>query len=220
MVSTTGGLGPDSQISADGSWWEASADIAYSTASKEFLVVWQAQGIRAQRIGNSGEMLGANIYVTGTDYHRDPSVAYNSATNEFMVVYAGADAISAYVGARRVAAGSGALVGTETLLNRAKGTYITDVAYNSVTNRYLAAWYRATFGRVLDAAGNYVTDVVVLGTRFTSYDGLGLDFSPVSGTYMMVAQDQQSFQDGAVQVTGRWHCGCGDPRHRYRDQQR
>ena len=86
--------------------------------------------------------------------------------------------------------------------NRAKGTYITDVAYDSVTNRYLAAWYQGgTFGRVLDAAGNYASDVVVLGTRFTSYDGLGLDFSAVSGTYLMVAQDQQSFQNGAVQVT-------------------
>jgi hypothetical protein len=61
MVSTTGALGADRQISADGSWWEASADIAYSTASKEFLVVWQAQGIRGQRIGNSGEMLGDYI---------------------------------------------------------------------------------------------------------------------------------------------------------------
>src|SRR5439155_22335123 len=53
MVSTTGVLGSESQISADGSWWEASADIAYSTTSKEFLVVWQAQGIRAQRFGKS-----------------------------------------------------------------------------------------------------------------------------------------------------------------------
>jgi hypothetical protein len=202
MISTSGALGPESQISADGSWWEATADIAYSTSSKEFLVVWQAQGIRAQRIGNNGEMLGSNIFVTGTDYHRDPSVAYNSATNEFMVVYAGADGVSAYAAARRIAAGNGTPVGAETLLTRAKATYITDVAYDSVSNRYLAAWYQGgTFGRVLDASGNPVTDVVVLGTRFTSYDGLGLAFNAVSGTYLMVAQDQQSYQNGAVQVT-------------------
>ena len=43
--------------------------------------------------------------------------------------------------------------------------------------------------------------MVVLGTRFTSFSGLGLDFNAVSGTYLMVAQDQQSFQNGAVQVT-------------------
>lgn len=202
MVSTTGVLGPESQISAEGSWWEATADIAYSTASQEFLVVWQAAGIRAQRIGNSGEMLGGNFQVTATDYHRDPSVAYNSTTNEFMVVFGGADAISAFAAARRVAPETGTLIGTETLLTRAGAVYITEVAYDSLNNRYLAAWYQGgTFGRVLDAAGNILTPVVLLGSRFTSYDGLGLDFSPASGTYMMVAQDQQSFQDGAVQIT-------------------
>ena len=202
MVSTTGVLGPEKQISADGSWWEATADIAYSTESQEFLVVWQAAGIRGQRIGNNGEMLGANLFITGTDYHRDASIAYNSTDDEFMVVYAGADTISAYAAARRVAPGTGALLGAETLLTRAGATYITEVAYDSIANRYLAAWYQGgTFGRLLDAAGNYLTPVVLLGSRFTSYDGLGLDFSPASGTYMMVAQDQFSYQNGAVQIT-------------------
>jgi hypothetical protein len=202
MVSTTGVLGLEKQISADGSWWEATADIAYSTESQEFLVVWQAAGIRGQRIGNNGEMLGANLFITGTDYHRDASIAYNSKDDEFMVVYAGADTISAYAAARRVAPGTGALLGTETLLTRAGATYITEVAYDSITNRYLAAWYQGgTFGRLLDAAGNYLTPVVLLGSRFTSYDGLGLDFSPASGTYLMVAQDQFSYQNGAVQIT-------------------
>ena len=119
-----------------------------------------------------------------------------------MVVFGGADAISAFAAARRVAPETGALIGTETLLTRAGAVYITEVAYDSLNNRYLAAWYQGgTFGRVLDAAGNILTPVVLLGSRFTSYDGLGLDFSPASGTYMMVAQDQQSFQDGAVQIT-------------------
>lgn len=202
MVSTTGVLGPETQISSEGSWWEATADIAYSTISQEFMVVWQGTGIRGQRIGNNGEMLGANLSLTGTDYHRDPSIAYNSNSNEYMVVYGGADAISAYAAARRVAPETGALIGTETLLNRAGAVYITEVAYDSITNRYLAAWYQGgTFGRVLDATGNYLSPVVVLGTRYSSYDGLGLDFSPGAGTYLMVAQDSQSFQNGAVEIT-------------------
>jgi VCBS repeat protein len=202
MVSTTGVVGPETQISTEGSWWEATADIAYSTISQEFLVVWQGAGIRGQRIGNSGEMLGTNLSLTGPDYHRDPSIAYNPNTNEYMLVYGGVDALGAYAAARRVAPETGALLGTETLLNRAGAVYITEVAYDSITNRFLTAWYQGgTFGRVLDAAGNYVTPVVVLGTRFTSYDGLGLDFSPGSGTYVMVAQDSQSFQNGAVEIT-------------------
>ncbi len=202
MVSTTGVLGPESQISTEGSWWEATADIAYSTLSQEFMVVWQGTGIRGQRIGNNGEMLGTNLSLTGTDYHRDPSIAYNPNTNEYMVVYGGADATSAYAAARRVAPETGAVLGTETLLNRAGAVYITEVAYDSITNRYLAAWYQGgTFGRVLDATGNPLTGVVLLASRFTSYDGLGLDFSPAAGTYLMVAQDSQSYQNGAVEIT-------------------
>jgi hypothetical protein len=203
MVSSSGVLGPESQLAADGSWWEACVDIAYSTASKEFLVTWQAAGIRAQRVGINGEALGANIFVTGTDYHRDPSVAYNPTTNEFMVVYSGADAVSAYAAARRVAAGSGALLGTETLLNRAAGTYITEVSYNPTTNRYLAAWYQGgSLGRLLDSTGNVASDVLLLATRFSAYDALGIDYSTASGTFMMVSHDSQGLQDGAVELSG------------------
>lgn len=203
MVSSSGVLGPEAQISADGSWWEAAVDVAYSTVSHEFLMVWQAAGIRAQRVGINGEALGANIFVTGTDYHRDPSVAYSPTTNEFMVVYSGADAVSAYAAARRVAAGSGALLGTETLLNRAGGTYITEVSYNPNTNRYLAAWYQGgTLGRLLDSAGNVASDVLLLATRFSAYDALGIDYSTASGTFMMVSHDSQGLQDGAVELSG------------------
>jgi hypothetical protein len=202
-VSPAGVLGPVSHLTTDGSWWEAGVDVAYSTKSQEFLVAWQAAGIRAQRVGMNGDPLGLNIFVTGTDYHRDPSVAYNPTTNEFMVVYSGADTVSAYAAARRVAAGSGTLVGTETLLNRAVGTYITEVAYNSATNRYLATWYQAgTFGRFLDAAGTPVSDVLLLATRFTAYDGLGLDYNPATNTFMMVAHDTQTLQDGAAELSG------------------
>ena len=202
MVGSNGVLGPEAQISADGSWWEAAVDIAYLTVSKEFLVTWQAAGIRAERIGLSGELLGGNIFVTGTDYHRDPSVAYNPTTNEFMVVYAGYDT-SGYAAARRVAAGSGALLGTETLLNRAANTYITDVAYNPATNRFLAAWYQGgTYGRLLDSAGNAVSGVLLLATRFSAYDALGIDYNTTSSTFMMVSHDSQGLQDGATELSG------------------
>ena len=201
-VSTTGALGPVTQLTADGSWWEAIVDVAYSTVSKEFFVVWQAAGIRAQRVSNTGGLLGANIFVTGTNYHRDPSVAYNPVANEFMVVYAGDDGVSPFVGARRVAAGSGALVGSQTLLSRAVGTYITEVAYNSRANTYLAAWYQGgTYGRILDAAGTATTGVLLLATRFSAYDALGIDYSATSGTYMMVSHDTASLQDGAVELS-------------------
>jgi hypothetical protein len=195
--------GPPCRISADGSWWEAAADIAYSTTSKEFLVVWQGIGIRAQRIGTNGQVLGLNFPVTDGTYHRDPAVVYNPTNNEFMVTFGGADAISAFAAFRRVAAGSGTLLGTKTLLNRAGAVYISEVAYNSSTNRYLAAWYQGgTFGRLIDASGTLVSDVIPLSSTVTAYDALGVDFNTSSGTFVMVSHSSSSFQDGAVELSG------------------
>lgn len=212
-VSTTGVLGPETQLGTEGSWWEEATDVAYSTVSKEFLVVWRSTGIRAQRVGNGGQPLpapGTNIQVTTNDYHRDPSVAFNPVTNEYMIVYSGDDGVSPYVGARRVAAGSGTVLGTQTILSRAVGTYITDVAYNSANNTYLAAWYQGgTYGRILDAAGNAVSGVLLLATRFSAYDALGLDYNPVSGSYMMISHDASSLQDGATEVSAAAVPGVG-----------
>ncbi len=203
MVGVNGGMGPIFGISVDGSWWEAAADIAYSTTSKEFLVVWQGAGIRAQRVGLNGELLGTNFGVTPPTYHRDPAVAYNPTNNQFMVVFGGADASSAFAAFQRVAAGSGALLGPETVLGRAAGVYIAEVAYNSVTNQYLAAWYQGgTVGRLIDSAGNMAANVFLLSTTVTAYDALGIDFNASSGTFMMVSHMSSSFQDGAVEIGG------------------
>ena len=203
MVSTSGVLGPESQISADGSWWEAVPDIAYSSASKEFLVVWQGIGIRAQRISAAGQAIGGNFPVTDGSYHRDPAVVYNPTNNQFMVTFGGADATSAFAGFRRVAAGSGTLLGSETLLTRAGAVYISEVAYNATTNKYLAAWYQGgTFGRLVDASGVMDPTVIPLSTTVTAYDALGIEFNTSSGSFLMVSHSTSSFQDGAVELSG------------------
>ncbi len=198
-------IGADVQLVTDGSWWEAGAMVAYSTVSKEFLVTWQAAGIRAQRIGNTGQKLGGQIFVTSAAYHRDPTVTYNPTTNEFLVVYSGEDSVSPFVAARRVAPVSGALLGTATLLNRASATYLTEAVYNSATNRYLAAWYQigGSYGRLLDSAGIPVSGVLPLSTRFSSYDALGIDYNRVSGTFMLVSHDTAGRQDGAVELSAQ-----------------
>jgi hypothetical protein len=196
-------IGADLLLAPEGSFWEQAAHVAYSTTSREFLVTWRGPGIRAQRVSILGTKLGGLIPVTATPNYRDPSVAYNPNTNEFLIVFSGWDNTSALVSARRIAAGTGALLGAETLIQRASGTYITELSYNPATNRFLAAWYQpgGTFGRVLDAAGNPVTGIMTLSTRFTAYDGLGLDYNTQSGTFMMVSQDQLGYQNGAVELS-------------------
>ena len=206
IVSYAHGLvSPDRQISTEGAFWEQGPSVAYSTASKEFMVTWNGAGIRAQRVSNTGENLGPPIAVsvpaTGWGY-RDPTLAYNPHTNEYLVVYSGWTPSYAFVAARRVAAGTGAAVSGQIVLNTAVGTYITDVVYNPATQRYLAAWYQGgAYGRLLDGAGNIVSNVLLLSTRFSAYDALAIDYSAASGTFMMVSHDFMSLQDGAVELS-------------------
>jgi len=210
FVSATGVLGPEivapactvCAVSAAGSTWEAVADVAYSTTSKEFLVVWQGIGITAQRIGLDGQLIGGNFNVTPPLYRRDPAVVYNPTTNEFMVGFGGYDG-SGFAAFQRVAAGSGALLGPETILGRAAGVYIVEVAYNATTNQYLVAWSQGgTYGRLIDAGGNILTNAVLLSTTVTAYDALGIDYNTSSGTFMMVSHRTDSFQDGGVELSG------------------
>jgi hypothetical protein len=201
-----GVIGPEQQLSFDWSFNESGASVAYSTVSKVFLVAWDGGGrqIRAQRVDINGNQVGPQIVVTppvaGVG-NRDPSIAYNPDNNEFLIVYSGWNTSFAFVVARRVAP-TGELLGAQIQLSVASGTYITEVAYNSVTKQYLAIWYQfGTYGKLLDAAGNVVSNLLLLATRFTAYDGLGLAYNDTSGTFMMVSQDQQSYQNGAVELS-------------------
>jgi hypothetical protein len=203
LVTTSGALTPDIQVSAGGSFWEAAADVAYSTASKEFLVVWQGIGITAQRIDLNGQPIGTNLQVTPAAYRRDPAVVYNPTTNQFMVGYGGEDGVSPFAGFQRVAAGSGALVGPETIVGRARGVYIAEVAYNSTTNQFVVAWYQGgTYAVLVDANGNVVSNATLLSTTVTAYDALGIDYNASSRTFLMVSHRSDSQQDGAVELSG------------------
>jgi hypothetical protein len=210
FVTATGVLGPEivapgcaiCAVSSGGSWWEAAADVAYSTVSKEFLVVWQGAGITGQRIDLNGQLLGGNFQITPAGaYGRDPAVVYNPTTNQFMVSFGSEDAASPFAGFQRVAAGSGALVGPEGIVGRARGVYITEVAYNSTTNQYLVSWYQGgTYGVLVDANGVPLTSVTLLSVAVTAYDALGIDYNPSSGTFLMVSHTQ-SPEDGAVEIS-------------------
>jgi len=203
IVNSNGAMGPDIPISVDGSWWEASVDVAYSTASREFLVVWQGVGIRGQRVGLNGELLGTNFAINAPIHGRDPAVVYNPTTNEFFVTFGDIDAASNYAGGQRVAAGSGALVGAQIVLGRAVGVYITEVAYNSTTNQYLASWWQGgTYGVLVNSSGAVVSGVVPLSLTVSAYDALSVSFNATSGTFLMVSHLSTSLQDGAVELAG------------------
>ena len=203
IITSTGVMGADIPISIDGSWWEASVDVAYSTTSKEFLVVWQGIGIRGQRVGLNGALLGTNMALNAPIHGRDPAVAYNPTNNEFFVTFGDIDAASSYAAGQRVAAGSGTLVGPQLVLGRALGVYITDVAYNATTNRYLASWWQGgTYGVLVDPSGALASSVLPLSLSITAYDALSVAFNASSGTFLMVSHMSSSYQDGAVELAG------------------
>jgi VCBS repeat protein len=202
-VSATGVLGPVVGISIGGSWWEAAADVAYSSTSQEFLVVWQGAGIIGQRVGLNGALLGTNFPINNPVHGRDPAVVYNPTNNEYFITFGDIDASSNYAAGQRVAAGTGALVGPQIVLGRAVGVYITEVAYNSTTNQYLAAWWQGgTYGVLVDPSGTLASSVLPLSLTVSAYDALGIDFNVWSGTFLMVSHVSSSFQDGAIELAG------------------
>ena len=205
-----GPYGADTQLTADISWWEVGAAVAYSTADREFLVAWRAVGpnqIRGVRVDNNATPKAGVFNITNdTLFHDNPAVAYNPSVNEFMVIAAGySDAGGfAFVDGQRVKSGTGALIGGPFRLVATGGTYITDLTYNSATGKYLASWYAlpagAALGRVINADGTLSGDIVALSTRWKAYDALSVAYNPRSDTFFMVSHGPD-IEDGGVEIT-------------------
>ena len=203
-------------LSAEGSFWEQYPAVAYSTVSQEFLVTWvkYGWGVRAIRADNAGVARGVTFTIALTgQYEGNPSAAYNPVTNQFLVVFKGWNNPNnfGFVQAQLVQAGTGQLLGTPALVYAGGGTYITEVAYNSETNQFLAAWYRdaggatkATLGRILNPDASLPGNVIALSSLWKSYDALGLAYNRRTGTFFMVSHDGRglptSVEDGGVEI--------------------
>ncbi|MCA1561333.1 MAG: hypothetical protein LC804_14085 [Acidobacteria bacterium] len=209
-VSANGAYGPDTNLAADGSFWEVGAAVAYGSGSREFLVAWRklaGNDIRAVRVGLGGTPKGAvfNVTATPTQYEDNPSVAYNASRNEFLVVYAGFNDPGnyAFVDSQRVQAGADGMMGSVVRLIQTAGTYITDVSHNSQTGRYLAAWYstpaEAAFGRVVEGDGSLGGGILTLSTRWKAYDALSVAFNTRSNSFYMVSHSSGA-EDGGVEL--------------------
>ncbi len=182
--------------------WTMGAPAAYSAASGEFLVVWGGNkyttfDIFAQRVNNSGTLLGDTILVsagTAALYDRDPSVAYSPVSNKFVVgwgVYNEAGRFG-YSAARSVSAGSGAL-GPQGDFGQAVGVSITSMAYSAKHDQFLFAWHNQTasssrlhYGLILNSNGAAVTGIKVVSAYYAAYDALDIDFNESAGEYLLV----------------------------------
>jgi hypothetical protein len=202
------------------SHWIMGADIAYSTASHEFLVVWMGNFLSTQdifftRVNLAGGLLqGSTRLGPGTaDWERDPSVAYNPNQDEFYLLWAGYVEAGGYgyAAGQRVKAGTGQLLGGTTELHRALGMRVTALTYNTTNQEYLAAWHtsvsggQAFYGAVLTGSTGAISGGIrLLSNYFVAYDALDVDYNQRSGDYALVTHGRGSevWEDAVVPING------------------
>jgi hypothetical protein len=200
-----------------GSNWTMGAAVAYSTASREFLVTWMggyftSQDIRFTRVNTAGTVLQTPVAITGgPDWERDPSVAYNPHQNEFYITYAGyLDAGHfGYVNGQRIQAGTGALVGGPATFIQSAATLIPHVDYNPATQQYVIAWWNTTGGgagfygvSVNGATGAVIGGVRIVSRRYFAYDALDFSYNAGSGDFLLVTHGAglQDYEDAAIPI--------------------
>jgi hypothetical protein len=211
-----GPYGAENVVNSGPTYWNIPIAIAYSTASREFLLAWErvpgagGYGIAAMRVDNNGAALAAPFAVAvNGQFEQWPSAAYNPVTNQFLVSYSWSVGGTGYVSTRLVQSGANQLIGAgPTTLFSSVGTFITATVYNPRTNQFLVAWCwgttapTLTSGVLVNANGTVGGPVNLLSNRWASADGLGVDYNPVTDTYFLVASTSSSGSDGGVELVG------------------
>ncbi len=198
-------------LASGGAHSESGPALSYSTASREFLVVWQQGGgggtvydIRGQRLSLTGTPIGGEIPITADRHWQErPAADYDPRTNSWFVIWQQAfdpNGPAAAIG-RRVSAGSGAL-GEMVTLFTAADVYVTDVTYQPGTGRYLASWFASSvhYGTFIDAEGARLTPIVPLVSRSTSYGGWDVAHSATADAFMAVFQGASTYEAQAVLI--------------------
>lgn len=218
MVSCSGVLGAERAIaSGHTAWLESGAAIAYSETSQQFLVVWKSfppdVRVKAQLIDVNGAAVGSVVNLS-SGFARDPGVTWNADRNEFGVSFSGelqqncGNSPIAYSAFVRVPAGNISGFSRETFNTLACGlTTITDVAYNPTTRNYVMTWfeYPGPYTRVaeFDAATGALVTTGIASSTLGSYDALGLDYNPASGTFLLVGVERANDDVVAAELNYR-----------------
>lgn len=200
---------------ANRAWPQAAPAIGYSPTSQKFLVTWQALsaplGVKARFVGLDGAGSGAIVNLA-TEWCRDPGVTWNPNRDEFGVSFSGENQTSGGVfsGLSIVPASNIAASRLTTFNNMAAAVVaMTDVAFSTLTNRYVMVWFETVAGnlRVRSAEfnedGTKLSDRIV-GFTFGGYDSLALAFNPVSRTLLAVGLQHSPATDAisGVELNG------------------
>ncbi|HXG57128.1 MAG TPA: FG-GAP-like repeat-containing protein [Vicinamibacterales bacterium] len=208
-VDRGGPFGPDNQVGADSSFYEAPVNVAYSKPAERFVVVWgtkETANVSGVLLNNSAAAVGALRIAASTDGERWAGVACHESKPECLVSYSGWSS-SAFVRSVIVNPATG-IVDAATLAEhrRTSGIWQTDALFNAATGEYLVVWYQEPGNglyarRVAATSGVPTSESIVISTRFASKDSVDLAYNPATGTSLYVSHDLLSTNnDGAVEI--------------------
>jgi hypothetical protein len=166
----------------------AAPAVAYSPTNQAFLVAWQTApptySIRG-RILTVANLSAGTPFTISAGNAQYPSVAFNATTNQFGVGYSGFGDVSAF-NAFALVSPAGSVVSRNTF-NSASGTFITDLAVNPTTGRYVMTWSQGDGTRVAEFGADGTTvGVGVVSGALGGYDSGSLAYSAASGTFLVV----------------------------------
>jgi hypothetical protein len=212
-VSYPGTLGAEHVISDGGAqaYMESSPAIAYSAASRRFLVAWGGiTGVKARLVGLDGAPIGEPVQLSA-GYARDPAVTWNPFRDDFGVSFSGeningAGVTTAAYSALAVVPASNPAAFARTTFNVISGslTTMTDVDFSTQTRRYVMTWYEMTIrtrAAELDENGTLLADGVA-SFSVGSYDALSLSFNPVTLTFLLVGINPFTDAQSALLLNG------------------
>ena len=140
-----------SAFTAASAWDDSDLDVAYDATDNVYLAVWRRRfsatswGMRAQRINDSGGLIGGFITVETLAASATPRVANISTEDAFLVVYAQ----SGNILGRSVLAGTG-VVSSQGIIRDTADTLINpDVGGEAAAdNEGIVVWHNATTGEI------------------------------------------------------------------------
>jgi len=176
LINTNGTpFGGDFPISiAPNDQWNPS--VAYDPATQRFLVVWwdlrngPNSDIYGQLINANGSPFGGNLSIsTAANGQYNPSVTYDSISQRFLVVWWDwRNGLNSDIYGQLINADGTPFGGDFPISTAANGQYNPSVAYDSISQRFLAVWDDLRNGPNSDIYGQLINgDGTLLGGDFS-----------------------------------------------------
>ncbi len=198
-------------VAAEYQW---NPDLAYNSATNQFLVVWQGdrsvpgdEDIYGQLVNADRTLSGVNFPISNPSTDQLlPSIAYNTANNQYLVVWqddrnpaSDADIYG------QVVNGNGSLNGANFAISTAGVDQdYPDIAYASSANRFLVVWEQSNdiYGRLVNDNKTFAGPEFRIASSSGSLSDPAVSYDPHSDQFMVVWSDSYGSDDIYAQLVG------------------